>query len=294
MLHKLLIISVIISVIIFIIELIILLTLTKTPKITSPEVTSPEITPPEKSILDSIEIQNALTMSNLYIIGGEVNMTKVIFNSTQSIIDNFELFINTYLPMFDLSILNRYLSSYGSNSTIQEIIKNNININILNGITLFYLDFIYNSSNYIKLLNLFLIGVLILESFYGKDFAQFAYNKNYLEINQIRIYYYTQTNRDKLDSQIELDNMFTQMPLVCGSTNLCYITTNNLKSNTNKPDIINKNLMYIERGIYYSIINTLSMYDNNINKVLSSCPDYDLTGLVKKDVVSSVCYGCPS
>ena len=60
--------------------------------------------------------------------------------------------------------------------------------------------------------------------------------------------------------------MFTQMPLVCGSTNLCYITTNNLKSNTNKPDIINKNLMYIERGIYYSIINTLSMYDNNINK----------------------------
>jgi hypothetical protein len=35
-------------------------------------------------------------------------------------------------------------------------------------------------------------------------------------------------------------------------------------------------------------------YDNNLNKILSNCPDYDLSGLVKKDVVSSVCYGCPA
>jgi len=33
-------------------------------------------------------------------------------------------------------------------------------------------------------------------------------------------------------------------------------------------------------------------YDNNLNKILSNCPDYDLSGLVKKAVVSDVCYGC--
>lgn len=39
---------------------------------------------------------------------------------------------------------------------------------------------------------------------------------------------------------------------------------------------------------------TNSDYDKNLNKIMSNCPDYDLSGLVKKDVVSSVCYGCPS
>ena len=35
-------------------------------------------------------------------------------------------------------------------------------------------------------------------------------------------------------------------------------------------------------------------YDNNLHKIMSNCPDYDLSGLVKKTVVSDVCYGCPS
>ena len=35
-------------------------------------------------------------------------------------------------------------------------------------------------------------------------------------------------------------------------------------------------------------------YQANMNKVLSSCPEYDLTGLVKKSTVSDVCYGCDS
>jgi hypothetical protein len=37
---------------------------------------------------------------------------------------------------------------------------------------------------------------------------------------------------------------------------------------------------------------TKTEYENAINKVLSSCPNYDLTGLVKKSLVSDVCYGC--
>ena len=37
---------------------------------------------------------------------------------------------------------------------------------------------------------------------------------------------------------------------------------------------------------------TKTDYENTINKVLSACPNYDLTGLVKKSIVSDVCYGC--
>lgn len=33
-------------------------------------------------------------------------------------------------------------------------------------------------------------------------------------------------------------------------------------------------------------------YEQNLNKILSSCPNYDLTGLVKKSVVNDVCFGC--
>ena len=39
---------------------------------------------------------------------------------------------------------------------------------------------------------------------------------------------------------------------------------------------------------------TSDQYNVNLNKILQSCPQYDLTGLVKKDLVSNVCYGCSS
>lgn len=37
---------------------------------------------------------------------------------------------------------------------------------------------------------------------------------------------------------------------------------------------------------------TSSQYNANLNNILRSCPQYDLTGLVKKSVVGDVCYGC--
>lgn len=37
---------------------------------------------------------------------------------------------------------------------------------------------------------------------------------------------------------------------------------------------------------------TNSQYNDNLNNILKSCPQYDLTGLVKKSVVGDVCYGC--
>jgi hypothetical protein len=39
---------------------------------------------------------------------------------------------------------------------------------------------------------------------------------------------------------------------------------------------------------------TSGQYNTNLNQILKSCPQYDLTGLVKKDLVSNVCYGCGS
>jgi len=37
---------------------------------------------------------------------------------------------------------------------------------------------------------------------------------------------------------------------------------------------------------------TSGQYNSNLNQILKSCPQYDLIGLVKKDLVSNVCYGC--
>ena len=35
-----------------------------------------------------------------------------------------------------------------------------------------------------------------------------------------------------------------------------------------------------------------SQYNNNLNQILRSCPQYDMSNLVKKDLVADVCYGC--
>ena len=37
---------------------------------------------------------------------------------------------------------------------------------------------------------------------------------------------------------------------------------------------------------------TNSQYNDNLNNILKSCPQYDLSGLVKKSVVGDVCFGC--
>lgn len=88
---------------------------------------------------------------------------------------------------------------------------------------------------------------------------------------------------------------------------------NSIQTNVNMPlDVLNKILSIIQNHKQLSqkqktelvskLINNKTMatsnlitkgeYEQNINKILSSCPEYDLSGLVKKDVVSNVCYGC--
>ena len=88
---------------------------------------------------------------------------------------------------------------------------------------------------------------------------------------------------------------------------------NNIQTNINLPiDTLNKLITMIKTSkdiapeakvqLVSKLINNKSMLDSNLiskteyedalNQVLSSCPTYDLTGLVKKSLVSDVCYGC--
>jgi hypothetical protein len=70
-----------------------------------------------------------------------------------------------------------------------------------------------------------------------------------------------------------------------------------IKESTNIPPeqkqlLINK-IIEVQKQQQTGVM-TSDEYQANMNQVLSSCPEYDLTGLVKKSTVSDVCYGCDS
>ena len=88
---------------------------------------------------------------------------------------------------------------------------------------------------------------------------------------------------------------------------------NTIKTNINIPiealnNIINiiKNLDTLSQIEKENIINKVvtnatklsnntisqSQYNNNLNQILRSCPQYDTSSLVRKDLVADVCYGC--
>lgn len=57
-----------------------------------------------------------------------------------------------------------------------------------------------------------------------------------------------------------------------------------------KQDIINK-IISNAQSANSGLLNQ-QQYNANLNNILRSCPNYDLTGLVKKSLVGDVCYGC--
>jgi len=61
----------------------------------------------------------------------------------------------------------------------------------------------------------------------------------------------------------------------------------NTSQKTNLTDKIVSNAQAANSGLL-----TSSQYNANLNNILRSCPQYDLSGLVKKSVVGDVCYGC--
>ena len=69
-------------------------------------------------------------------------------------------------------------------------------------------------------------------------------------------------------------------------------TINNLDtlSQIEKENIINKVVTNATKLSNNTI--SQSQYNNNLNQILRSCPQYDTSSLVKKDLVADVCYGC--
>lgn len=60
--------------------------------------------------------------------------------------------------------------------------------------------------------------------------------------------------------------------------------------NSNKQKLVDKVIKY--QTMSESNLMTQNEFKFNMEKVLEDCPEYDLSGLVKKDVVREVCYGC--
>ena len=90
---------------------------------------------------------------------------------------------------------------------------------------------------------------------------------------------------DKIDTNINI-------PLDVLNALLNMIKNNKKLTQKQKDDLTDKlldNKKLADGGII-----TKGEYDKNLRKIMSNCPNYDLTGLVKKEVVSSVCYGCPT
>jgi type II secretory pathway component PulM len=61
-------------------------------------------------------------------------------------------------------------------------------------------------------------------------------------------------------------------------------------STTQKSNLTNKIISNAQAA--NSGLLTSAQYNANLNNILKSCPQYDLSGMVKKSVVGDVCYGC--
>ena len=119
------------------------------------------------------------------------------------------------------------------------------------------------------------------------------------EMNKNKLQTYVDTQKRNIDivTQRLVEDANTietnvKIPLDVLNSLLDMIRKNKKLSRKQKTVLIDK-LLDNEKLADANLI-TKGDYDNNLNKIMSNCPDYDLSGLVKKDVVSSVCYGCPT
>ena len=94
-----------------------------------------------------------------------------------------------------------------------------------------------------------------------------------------------QDDANKIDTNVNI-------PLDVLNKLLDMIKKHKKLSSKQKTDLTNK--LLDNKKLEDAGLITKGDYDKNLHKIMSNCPDYDLTGLVKKDVVSNVCYGCPT
>jgi len=88
-------------------------------------------------------------------------------------------------------------------------------------------------------------------------------------------------NKIQANVNIPLDTLNAIMQMIRGSSKI---------SPEQKTALINK--IIENQTMSNNDLITESTYNANLNNILNSCPQYDLTGLVKKQQASDVCYGC--
>lgn len=119
------------------------------------------------------------------------------------------------------------------------------------------------------------------------------------EMNKNTLQNYVDTQKRNIDlvvKQLENDThkIKTNITIPVSDLNkLINIIKNTDKLNTQEKEIIVNKIITNATKLSKNII-TNSQYNSNLNQILKSCPQYDLSGLVKKDLVSNVCYGCGS
>lgn len=117
------------------------------------------------------------------------------------------------------------------------------------------------------------------------------------EMNKAKLQNYVDTQKrnielvaDRLEKDINKVQVNINIPVQ--ALNQLITTITNLPNipPAQKTAIINKiinNAQAANQGLL-----TSGQYNSNLNNILKSCPQYDLTGLVKKSLVGDVCYGC--
>ncbi len=117
------------------------------------------------------------------------------------------------------------------------------------------------------------------------------------EMNKAKLQNYVDSQKRNIDlvvKQLEKDKnkIKTDINVPIAAINKLINIINNLEtlSLEQKQTLIDKIITNATQLSNNTI--TSSQYNANLNSIIRSCPQYDLSGLVKKTLVSDVCYGC--
>jgi hypothetical protein len=117
------------------------------------------------------------------------------------------------------------------------------------------------------------------------------------ELNKSKLQNYVDTQKRNIDlvvTQLEKDNnkIKTNVNIPVDAINKLIDIINNIEMlNSQQKEALKNKIIDNATQLSNNII-TSSQYNANLNNIARSCPQYDLTGLVKKSLVSDVCYGC--
>jgi hypothetical protein len=117
------------------------------------------------------------------------------------------------------------------------------------------------------------------------------------EMNKTKLQNYVDTQKRNIElvaNRLEKDQNKIQANINIPSQVINQIITmiNNLPNipNEQKNALTNK-IVSNAQAANSGLLNS-AQYNTNLNNILRSCPQYDLSGLVKKSLVGDVCYGC--